>query len=151
MIGLRVIAYALLIVASWQPQSGAGAVASGMAVLSSVERHSMAGDVVVVLGDTPADCEITIGERLQVRLPAQLGAGFSWSIGGSLPAALRLVNEKTERSSSAQLEGGIDIQVFTFEAVALGEGQLTFIYRRPFLQDEPPRKSVAHTVVVRPA
>ena len=104
---------------------------------------------VLAIGETPTHVDVTVGQRLEVRLPAMLGAGLSWTVTAAIPSFLRLIEQRTERVSPRQQDGGPELQVFSFEAIGAGEGQLAFAYGRPWLSNETPRMRVVHTVTAR--
>lgn len=101
---------------------------------------------VLAIGETPTHVDVAVGQRLEVRLPAMLGAGLSWRMTAGIPSFLRLIEQRTERVSARQQDGGPELQIFSFEAIGAGEGRLAFAYGRPWLPNETPRMQVVHTV-----
>ena len=74
-----------------------------------------------------------------MRLPAQLGTGFSWAVVSRKDDALRLTQQRTE--SAGQLRpGGAEEQVFVFLPQASGFEQVELAYRRPWEKDRPPAR-----------
>lgn len=114
---------------------------------SMARADPLVSPTALTAGATPARLALVVGQRFTVRLSAQLGAGWSWSLAAPPGDSVRLVAGGTEPSADA-LDGAANVQVFTFEAVAAGEAQLRFSYRRPWL-DDPPRQTVTHVVTVR--
>jgi predicted secreted protein len=107
------------------------------------------GSEVLKAGGTATHVDLKVGQILEVRLAALLGAGLSWILVNDVPIFLRSMNERVERGSSPQQDSGRDIQVFSFEAVAEGEGRLVFEYRRPWLLDKRPEMRIEHTITVK--
>jgi len=103
--------------------------------------------VIVLDESSSGSVGLAVGRRLEIRLKAQLGAGFSWNLDGSGGTAVKLLGERLDPLGTA--EGSPSVQVFTFEAAAPGEAHLTFAYRRPWLKTQPPAKLL--TFIVRVA
>ncbi len=108
------------------------------------------GAMIVLDESSAGPATLAVGGRLEVRLRAQLGAGFSWALRSPLPPMLKSLGEKIEpRGAGSPPEGGSDTQVFSFEAVASGSARLEFAYRRPFAPQEAPAKLATFEVQVR--
>src|SRR5262249_61437944 len=77
--------------------------------------------------------------QLVVRLPAQLGTGFSWAVIRRKGDVLRLTQQRTE--SAGQLRpGGPEEQVFVFAPQASGSEEVELAYRRPWGKDPEPAR-----------
>jgi predicted secreted protein len=87
------------------------------------------------------------GKTLIVRLPAQLGTGFSWGITQVKGAPVRLASSQTE-SQSAGSPGASETQIFTFEATDRGAGEIELGYRQPWMKDQAPSRNFTLHVVV---
>ena len=79
---------------------------------------------------------LAVGQKLTIRLPAQMGTGFSWQ---ELPnSLLRLDEKKVERST--QIPGGQEEQVFRFTVGGRGINKLVLQYKRPWEIEKAPAK-----------
>ena len=87
------------------------------------------------------------GQQLVIRLSAQLGTGYSWSLVSSESTPLRLLNERTEPRSVAE-PGGQETQLFTFSAAAAGSTELKLAYRRPWLPHDAAARGFSLRVTV---
>jgi inhibitor of cysteine peptidase len=106
---------------------------------------------VVVVTEAAKETTITLssGDRLIVRLPAQLGTGYSWGLVGKPASGLvRLIEDHIETSPQAA-PGTVEIQVFTFEAIGSGSGELKLVYRQPWDSEQAPVRTYALQITVR--
>lgn len=99
----------------------------------------------VTLDESSDRASVTVGQRFEVRLKAQLGAGFSWSPRSDVPG-LKLVATSVLSANGGPKVGGVETQVFVYEATAPGEAKLDFAYRRPWMKDSPPDKTMSFVV-----
>jgi predicted secreted protein len=106
------------------------------------------GSTVMLDEQTSGGATVSTGARLQVRLRAQLGAGYSWSLVGAPPPTLKMLGERIERPPGPPAEGGHDLQVFSFEAIGPGPARLDFVYRRPFGPQDQAARHVIFDIVV---
>lgn len=102
----------------------------------------------ITLSEHSTGAELHVGDRLEVRLSAQLGSGWSWQPPASVGPTLRLVGN-TQTTGGTPSEGGTDLQVFAFEAAARGAFDLVFVYVRPFVSGDPPKKRASYRIQVR--
>jgi predicted secreted protein len=86
-------------------------------------------------------------QPLIVRLPAQLGTGFSWAVLNDGQAPLRLASSRIEHSDPGR-PGGAETQVFLFEPTGAGVGVIDFGYRQPWMADHSPERSFTVHVIV---
>lgn len=103
-------------------------------------------DRAVTLGESPAVAQIEVGGTVEVRLPAQFGAGFRW-VAVELPAGLTLAGESTAPNSST-LDGRRDIQLIRLRGEKPGRYEVRFVYRRPFEPGTAPARTVTHLIEV---
>ncbi len=148
---MRRVAHAAALAAALA--GGAGltqATSAGAAPAVAEARSPMAGFVTVVLDETSVgEARVRVGDRVEVRLKAQFGTGFSWAAAGPAPAPLKPAGEAVEPAEAPQPpEGGYETQVFSFEAVTPGEARLDFVYRRPWLPDDPANRHATFAVTV---
>jgi predicted secreted protein len=87
------------------------------------------------------------GKSLVIKLPAQLGTGYSWGVTDLKGAPVRLAGSQIE-GPSAGFPGGSETQVFTFEAVDGGAGEIELGYRQPWMTDKAPSRNFTVRVVV---
>jgi predicted secreted protein len=95
-------------------------------------------------GDT---IQLSKGRALIVRLPVQFGTGFSWAITQMTGGALRLGGTQTD-SQSAGTPGASETQIFTFEAISPGTGEIEIGYRQPWMKDQPAARNFTLHVLV---
>lgn len=81
------------------------------------------------------------GSTVEVRLPAQLGTGFSWTL--TAPEGVEQVGEPVTRGGGTP--GAGETQVFTLRATAIGRHVVTFTYGQPFAGGEKATKTVRYT------
>lgn len=77
----------------------------------------------------PKSLALRVGQSLVVVLPASKGADFTWRVQSPMPRFLTLSGVTTQ-SSVGGVSGTPDQQVFSFDAVRVGEGQLSFTLNR---------------------
>ena len=104
--------------------------------------------VIASEADNGGSITLGSGDRLVLRLGAQLGTGFSWVPASSEYGPLRLSDQRVEPSPGTA-PGATETQVFTFVPIATGTGALRFVYRRPWLPEEPPARSFSLNVIVQ--
>lgn len=81
---------------------------------------------------------------ITIRLPVQMGTGYSWEV-VSLPDALVQKGVLTEGGG---LPGGPDVEVFRFRAKKKGSGKLVLAHVRPWEQNTPPEETFTLTITV---
>ncbi|CAN5574930.1 protease inhibitor I42 family protein [soil metagenome] len=97
-------------------------------------------------GDT---ISLSAGDSFTVRLRSNASTGYSWAL-FEAPPNLRQIGERqyiAARVAPGHVGAG-GHEVWRFEAVSPGQGDLTLDYRRPWEEDEPPASSWDITVVV---
>ena len=98
-----------------------------------------ANTLVLTESENERTVQLPINGQLIVRLPAQLGTGFSWAVVRRNGNVLRLMQQRTE--STGQLRpGGAEAQVFVFAPQASGSEDVELAYRRVWEQDRPPAR-----------
>jgi predicted secreted protein len=105
--------------------------------------------VIVTERQNGTTVELSLGQRLVVRLATRAGTGFSWAPVAPSSGVLRLAKSETRRGPS--IPGAAAAQIFTFVPVGPGSANVEFSYRRPWLKDRPPARSYKLRVVVRDA
>jgi predicted secreted protein len=100
--------------------------------------------VVLTQGEDGATRTVPLGATFEVRLPAQLGTGYSWSL---VPVAgVEQVGEPVTRDGGTP--GGTETQVFTLRATAKGRHGIAFTYGQPFAGGQKAAKTMRYTIVV---
>ena len=101
--------------------------------------------------------EMTVGERLEIRLGASAGTGYSWTLAGPVPANMQMTSGDKAGAVAPQegtepRPGGPTWTVFGMNAVAQGEASLRFVLVRPWENESrvPPAREVEVTVTVKP-
>jgi inhibitor of cysteine peptidase len=135
-----------VIIKSMSWRVAAGAVLALTVASADAKPHPPT--IIVSMADSGHAVSLALGQRLRVKLPAQAGTGYSWSIVSGAKPMLHLngsaVTHVTDRP------GGSAIQVFRFSAVAAGSGRLRIEYRRPWEHAVPPAKRFSVRIRVRP-
>lgn len=125
---------------------GLVALAALMAVMVSCTAKPFK---IVTDEDNGKTVEIPAGELLAVKLKAQLGTGYSWTVVSENKGLVAKNGPTTERGSGEMVAGGVDFQVFTFKANAAGQESIVLQYKRPWEKDEKPEKEYTITVSVK--
>jgi inhibitor of cysteine peptidase len=89
---------------------------------------------------------ITKDQTLEIRLPAQAGTGYSWTLADPT-APLKLV--RSDAASAADRPGGPQTQLFVMQPTNTGTGDVVINYNRPWEKDKPPARTFVLHVVVR--
>ncbi len=82
---------------------------------------------------------LKVGDRLVVKLPAQMGTGYGWQRAGEDSDVLAFVGSKVIEAPGAT-PGRRELQAFTFRARKKGAASLEFQYRRPWEKSAPSDK-----------
>jgi len=99
--------------------------------------------------DNGRDIDLSAGEMLIVRLPANPSTGYNWSVAGE-PAPLKLQKSTFhKKSGNGEAVGASGISVFQLAATSSGIANLTLVYRRSWEYNSPPMKTFAVRVNVR--
>ncbi len=85
-------------------------------------------------------------QSLEIRLPAQAGTGYSWTLANPT-APLKLVRSDT--AAAADRPGGPQTQLFVLQPTNTGAGDVVINYSRPWEKDKPPARTFVLHVVVR--
>ena len=113
---------------------------------SSTERSAggiLVLDVPAASGTEPKETragEMTVGERLEVRLGAYGGTGYAWTLAGPVPANMQMtgrdpageVTTAPAPAGSLPRVGGATVSTFGMTAVAQGEARMRFLLVRPW-------------------
>jgi predicted secreted protein len=95
--------------------------------------------------------QMTVGERLEVRLGAFAGTGYAWSLSGPVPAVMQPTGTDpagavTPMSTDGRV-GGATMTTFGMTAVGQGEAHMRFELARPW-ERTPDGAKAARTVEV---
>jgi predicted secreted protein len=104
----------------------------------------------VVLTDADNGKEVALSTEgtLTVKLPAQMGTGYSWQVEDVDKDRLAPPDKPTLESTAKDTAGGTDLQVFTFKPVKAGTTALKFRYVRPWEKDAKPQKTFSVNVKI---
>ena len=102
----------------------------------------------VALDESRTEARATVGDHVEVRLKAQFGTGYSWALAEPAQGILRPLSE-TMAPAEASQPGGFETQIFAFEATAPGEARLAFVYRRPWMPDDPSNRRLEFAVTIQ--
>lgn len=121
------------------------------------------GALVVQVANEPGEArapkvlrgEMEVGQRLEVRLGASAGTGFSWQMAGPAPAVMSLQTTDpagvvAPAAGEAGRPGGGTVTTFAMTAIAQGDAQLRFVLARPWEKGVAPARVVDLAVTVKP-
>lgn len=91
--------------------------------------------------DAGTTVNVTLGEVIALRLPAQMGTGLRW-----IAQANPRVSMNEHALTATDKPGGTDLQVFEIVAVQVGVAQMVFEYRRSWMPAEPAAKRFVVTL-----
>ncbi len=103
---------------------------------------------VVAIAESQNGTTTTIGKDqiIEIRLPAQAGTGYSWTLAPNPTAPLKLARSDT---TSADRPGGPQTQFFLLQPTNTGAGDVVINYSRPWEKDKPAARTFVLHVVVR--
>jgi inhibitor of cysteine peptidase len=131
----RLVIWGVLLVAAMGCRTGFGISGGMQTVFVTVQQD----------GETVA---ATVGDVVEVQLPAQMGTGFSWQMRMPNSGAVTSLGSPALRSQQGTQPGGGEIEVFRMKVRTKGVTTLRFEYRRPWEKDKPAAKSFAVTIRV---
>ena len=97
--------------------------------------------------DSGSTQTLAMGQQLVVTLESNQTPGFRWTVDGQVPPQLKQAGEPVYESEST-LVGAGGSEVWTFEAVSVGEGDLKLKYWRSFEPPATPAETFEVTVKV---
>ncbi len=100
----------------------------------------------VTEADDGKEVTLPLGGELLVKLPAQLGSGFSWQAPASEILARR---GSSIEPLGPSMPGAAELQVFRYSATQQGTTTMIFEYRQPWLKDQPAKRIYRLQVHVR--
>ena len=104
--------------------------------------------VTITEADMNKEVKIKKGELLAVKLKSQPGTGYGWKLTDKWELVhLKTMGEPTLEEGTG-LDGGIECQVFRFNAESTGKEKLELQYKRSFGENQNPRKKFNVSVVV---
>jgi inhibitor of cysteine peptidase len=107
------------------------------------------GKVRVTIKENGTTVTLRSGDVLEVALPATLGTGYSWKVANSAANVLKAQGKPEAGSAeTASKAGQPENQVFLFNTLAKGTGQLEMQYQRPWEKDRKPAKTFSLTIKV---
>ncbi len=95
--------------------------------------------------DNKAAVKLELHDVTSVRLPVQMGTGYSWKV-ASLPDVLE--QESVYFKGEGGKPGGSELQVFRFRSVKKGDGTLTLVNVRPWEQPGHPVETFTLNIAV---
>jgi inhibitor of cysteine peptidase len=113
---------------------------------------AMAAPAMRVLHITDTQVQtVARGTQVEIRLPAMLGAGFTWSLAPHTGRVLKPGEDgaMTRGPNDPTLDGSPDVQFFRFMADRSGSETLVFDYHQPFDHTARPSKTYSVTITVR--
>lgn len=94
----------------------------------------------------PQAIHVKAGETFEVPLEGTAGTGFRWEVQLSAAAARLVALQGDEREAASTVPGDRTVQHFRFRALAPGQTDLVFRYRRTW---EAPDSGTAQTIPVQ--
>jgi predicted secreted protein len=103
---------------------------------------------VVAIAEGQNGTTTTIGKDqiLEIRLPAQAGTGYSWTLAANPTAPLKLSRSDT---TSTDRPGGPQTHFFLLQPTNAGAGDVVINYSRPWEKEKPAARTFVLHVVVR--
>lgn len=98
--------------------------------------------------DDGAAVLLATGGTLVVTLESNASTGFAWAVEGEPPLPLEMQGDPQYVEPEGGLVGAPGTQVFTFVAVAAGEGTLSLAYAREWETDTAPESTFTVSVAV---
>jgi inhibitor of cysteine peptidase len=122
--------------------------ATSFILLAGCTGSPDASAAAVKVGEAANGTEValTIGQTLEVTLPANATTGFDWIYGGP-PSQLTSVSDSYSATAPAGVVGAGGTRTFVFKAAAPGTGTLKLDYARSW-ESVQPEKTFTVTVVV---
>jgi len=93
--------------------------------------------------------QLTRGQVLDIELPSNPSAGYSWQLSGARPSQLASVTDSYEATGEPNVVGAGGYQVFSYSAAEAGTGTLKLDYVRPWETGVAPAKTFSITVSVQ--
>jgi inhibitor of cysteine peptidase len=97
--------------------------------------------------DDGSTLDARVGQQIRITLEANPTTGYLWAVDGEVPGQLRQVAEADYTSESDAIGAG-GSEVWIFEAVSAGEGDLRLKYWRSFEPEAEPEDAFEITVRV---
>lgn len=97
--------------------------------------------VTVTEKDNGGETCLARGDVLVVRLEAQYGTGYGWSVVKYEREVLEQLGEPEQESPGRGRPGSVEHQVYRFKALAAGSTSLELHYLRPWEKDKQPLKT----------
>ncbi len=94
--------------------------------------------------DNNADVKLELYDVTSVRLPVQMGTGYSWKV-ASLPEVLE---QESVYFKGGGMPGSSELQIFRFRSIKKGNGKITLVNIRPWEQSEHPQETFTLNIAV---
>ena len=106
----------------------------------------------IALSECGTSARLHPGDTLVVRLPSQATAGYLWHLASQAAGILQPKGESSIEWASNQpdRDGGSEIQIFRFQAMAVGQERLTFHETHPWAMEDPPLRTCTLDIEVAP-
>lgn len=91
---------------------------------------------------------VKISNHFNIKLPAMLGTGYSWSLKDSAYQQYLSFDSTYTISESSGKEGAQEMQVFQFTGIVKGITYIQFIHSRPWKKEEEPNKERSYKVII---
>lgn len=111
--------------------------------------HAMSSSLILTEADARRTVEINVNAAIEIRLKAQLGTGYSWSLETPPKAGFHTVDAPT--ISNETIPGGWQYQIFAFVGSEPGRYPITFAYRQPWTDSKAEERRISFHIVVRPS
>jgi predicted secreted protein len=94
--------------------------------------------------DNNKDVVLEIYDLTSIRLPVQMGTGYSWKV-VSLPD---VIEQDSVTFKGGGVPGGTELQILRFRGIKKGTGKLVLAQVQPWRQSEPPQETFTLNVTV---
>ncbi|HET7694113.1 MAG TPA: protease inhibitor I42 family protein [Vicinamibacterales bacterium] len=111
-------------------------------------RQDTGREMVLTEEHNGKEISISVTSTLILKLPAQLGTGYSWQVVDPPPAVLSPGDKPRVETTDTKGAGRQERQVFTFTPVKSGSAVLRLHYVRPWEKEAKPQKTYSVRVTV---
>jgi predicted secreted protein len=104
--------------------------------------------VAVTLQQNKQEIKLQPGQDVNLELPAQFGAGYTWRLDAKTSPKIKLVGKPQIKSSTDSTPGATELQLFHLRVHGSGKHILALDYVHPWEKDAVPAKTFQVTLIV---
>ncbi len=107
-------------------------------------------DCAVIFTDNDNGMEKTVDKNKTfcIKLTAKLSTGYGWQLEKS-SSNIKPDGQPATVAKKMGVIGGVEYQTFRFKAEDSGSGELSMLYKKPWLKEEAPAKNYRLKIIVR--